>query len=97
MRLAADAAGGRSIEIETPVGPHKADFIILGTGFAVDVAARAELSGLARDITLWRDVFTPPDGEDPAIARRLGFDAVTLRGAAAFRVHLVPGIAQAWF
>lgn len=93
VRLAADAAGRQSIEIETPAGPHRADFVILGTGFAVDVAARPELSGLAPDIALWRDVFTPPDGEDPAIARRLGAHPYLGPG---FEYQPKPGLSAPW-
>ena len=41
-----------------------ADFLILGTGFGVDPLARKELDGYADKILLWRDRFTPPEGEE---------------------------------
>jgi FAD-dependent urate hydroxylase len=42
------------------------DFAIAGTGYDVDLAARAELADFQQDILLWRDRFVPPVGdEDP--------------------------------
>jgi len=40
------------------------DFVIAGTGYFVDPAARPELVGFAEHILLWRDRFTPPEGEE---------------------------------
>lgn len=40
------------------------DFLILGTGFTVDPLSRAEFGAAADDILLWRDVYTPPKGEE---------------------------------
>jgi hypothetical protein len=37
--------------------------VIAGTGYGVDLAARPELSGLAHEILLWRDRFTPTEDE----------------------------------
>ncbi|OSP54198.1 NAD(P)-binding domain-containing protein [Pseudoruegeria sp. SK021] len=46
------------------------DFLILGTGFSVDPMARTEFGAAAGDILLWRDVYTPPAGdEDPDLGR----------------------------
>ena len=39
------------------------DFVILGTGFRTDPAARTELGEAAGEILLWRDAYTPPDEE----------------------------------
>ncbi len=47
-----------------------AEFLILGTGFSVDVAAIPELGGLAPAIATWADRYTPPAGlERPEIGR----------------------------
>ena len=43
---------------------YEADFVILGTGFVIDPMARTEFGETAGEILLWRDVYTPPDGEE---------------------------------
>jgi cation diffusion facilitator CzcD-associated flavoprotein CzcO len=48
-------AGGRVLHV---------DYLILGTGFTVDPLARSELGPAAGEILLWRDVYTPPAGEE---------------------------------
>ena len=73
-----------------------ADFLILGTGFSVDVAAIPELSALAPAIVTWADRYTPPAGlERPEIGRfpwlgdgfeLVGRDAEASAGLS--RVHL---------
>jgi cation diffusion facilitator CzcD-associated flavoprotein CzcO len=40
------------------------DFAIAGTGYFIDPSARPELSDIAGQILLWRDCFTPPEGEE---------------------------------
>lgn len=40
------------------------DFLILGTGFVTDPMARTEFGDAAAAIALWRDVYTPPPGEE---------------------------------
>jgi cation diffusion facilitator CzcD-associated flavoprotein CzcO len=46
------------------------DFLILGTGFAVDMQLRPELAAFADDIALWRDAYTPPsEAADDTLAR----------------------------
>jgi cation diffusion facilitator CzcD-associated flavoprotein CzcO len=46
------------------------DHVLLGTGFTTDLSSRPELAGLAADVALWGDRFTPPLGEeDPTLAR----------------------------
>lgn len=40
------------------------DFIIAGTGYRVDVAARPELARFHRDISLWGDRYQPEAGEE---------------------------------
>lgn len=39
------------------------DYLILGTGFTVDPLSRTEFGPVAKQILLWRDVFTPPEDE----------------------------------
>lgn len=76
-----------------------AAFLILGTGYAVDVAAIPELAGLAPRIATWADRFTPPPGQErPELARFPWLDdgfaltALTARhpadAAALSRIHL---------
>ncbi|MBT5263570.1 MAG: NAD(P)/FAD-dependent oxidoreductase [Rhodospirillaceae bacterium] len=55
-------AGG--VEITTPKGLHQADFLIIGTGFEMDLKCRPELEGLADKIALWADRYTPAHGEE---------------------------------
>jgi len=39
------------------------DYVIAGTGYAVDLASCQELQDFADRILLWRDRYTPPEGE----------------------------------
>ena len=49
---------------------RSADFLIVGTGFAVDLAATPGLAALAPDIATWADHYRPPpELERPEIAR----------------------------
>lgn len=50
------------IRIETALGGHTADFVIVGAGFEMSPAARPELSDFADKIALWRDRYEPPAG-----------------------------------
>ncbi len=54
---------GDEIVVETPKGTMRFDFLVIGTGFLVDLARRPELAGFISDIALWRDRFTPPEDE----------------------------------
>lgn len=60
-RLVEDA-----VELATPKGIHRVDFVILGTGFAVDPRLRPELADFADEIALWRDRFNPAAEEQLA-------------------------------
>ena len=40
------------------------DFLILGTGFTAEPASRTEFGPVADRIELWKDVYTPPRGEE---------------------------------
>ena len=51
---------GDRVRGRTPEGDHVVDFVIAGTGYRHDPHTRAELTDLAGDIALWRDVYTPP-------------------------------------
>jgi cation diffusion facilitator CzcD-associated flavoprotein CzcO len=56
-----------AIVIESPAGRASYDFLIVGTGFSVDLKARPELARFAGEIALWQDRFTPPKGEENAL------------------------------
>lgn len=55
-----------AIEITTPKGTHVADFAISGTGFDMDVTARAEIVEAIPHIATWADRYTPPSGQEDA-------------------------------
>ncbi|MBE7637081.1 NAD(P)-binding domain-containing protein [Sneathiella sp. P13V-1] len=46
---------------KTSKGEFTADFVIFGTGYAMNMAAQDELKPFADDICLWRDIYTPPE------------------------------------
>jgi cation diffusion facilitator CzcD-associated flavoprotein CzcO len=54
---------GRRLLATTPQGQIAFDFVIAGTGYGVDLAARPELADFAHHILLWRDRFTPTEEE----------------------------------
>jgi cation diffusion facilitator CzcD-associated flavoprotein CzcO len=60
--ISAKVAGSHLVA-GTPQGEFDFDFAIAGTGYAVDLAAQPELQEFAEEILLWRDRFTPPEGE----------------------------------
>lgn len=43
---------------------HLFDFLILGTGYTINLAERRELAPFADKIALWKDRFAPPVGEE---------------------------------
>jgi len=51
---------GDEIVLSTRQGELRTDFLILGTGFRIEPAARTELGDAAEKILLWKDVYTPP-------------------------------------
>ncbi|MBS4074082.1 NAD(P)/FAD-dependent oxidoreductase [Ameyamaea chiangmaiensis] len=55
---------GDDIVVRTPKGDMVFDFLIVGTGFATDLALRPETAALAGRVALWRDRFSPPVGEE---------------------------------
>ena len=50
-----------------------ADFVILGTGFVIDLNEVPELKKLSKDILLWRDVVKGVSNENPATNELLSF------------------------
>ncbi|WP_319024811.1 NAD(P)/FAD-dependent oxidoreductase [Nisaea sediminum] len=67
--LSCDVRDGR-VEIVTPKRKLEADFLIVGTGFDIDLAAVPEFSDIAAHAALWRDRFQPPAGEEnPRLGR----------------------------
>ena len=61
---------GETMRLKSPHGWQEADFLILGTGFAVDLSLRPEFSEIAPAVATWADRYTPPRGEnDPAVGK----------------------------
>lgn len=54
---------GDAVEVQTARGPYTADFLICGTGIAMDFTRRPELHRIANDIARWADRYDPPAGE----------------------------------
>lgn len=48
---------GNEIVIDTPKGQHRVDFIVLATGFFVDMSKCGFLAPVADEIALWKDRF----------------------------------------
>lgn len=64
------AMEGERIRLVTPHHTGHYDFLIVGTGFSVDLGQRPELQRFADRIALWSDRYTPPAGEEnPILAR----------------------------
>lgn len=57
---------GDALRITTPVGELEADYLIVGTGFDMDMALRPELDGVAGHVARWSDRYAPPAGEENA-------------------------------
>lgn len=62
--IEAAAFGEDGIHLKTPNGLAGADFVIVGVGFAIDLAARPELNRIAPHIARWSDRYQPPPGEE---------------------------------
>jgi hypothetical protein len=61
---------GDALRVQTPAGPLDYDFLIAGTGIAVDLSLRPELAPLTPALATWGDRFEPPQGEhDDRLAR----------------------------
>ncbi|PXW28470.1 flavin-containing monooxygenase [Paraburkholderia caballeronis] len=57
-------AAGDKVEARVAGEPFAFDFVIAGTGYAIDVAARPELADFAARVLLWRDRYQPPAGDE---------------------------------
>ena len=57
----------RAIEVVTPNGVFHADFLIVGTGFVIDLTARPELCRIAPHIARWSDRYRPPASEENSV------------------------------
>lgn len=55
--------GGQAV-IETAQREVRADFVICGTGFDIDLSLRPELASLWPGVLLWRDRYVPPGPRD---------------------------------
>jgi FAD-dependent urate hydroxylase len=58
---------GDEIVVGTPLGDMRFHFLIVGTGFAIDLRLRPELAAIADKIAIWADRFIPPAGEESAL------------------------------
>ncbi|MFT8897870.1 MAG: NAD(P)/FAD-dependent oxidoreductase [Acetobacter sp.] len=58
---------GDDIVVTTPKGEMRFDFLIIGTGFTIDMALRPELAGIAGHVALWKERFTAPEDEPSAV------------------------------
>ncbi|MDR5759312.1 NAD(P)/FAD-dependent oxidoreductase [Caballeronia sp. LZ035] len=56
----------RRAVLNTPGESFAFDFVIAGTGYAIDLFARPELAEVAPHVCLWRDQYTPPPAEADA-------------------------------
>lgn len=61
------------IRLESSGRDYAFDFLILGTGFAVDMQQRPELASVIAHIALWGDVYTPPPESDDATLRQFPY------------------------
>ncbi|WP_169545035.1 flavin-containing monooxygenase [Sneathiella aquimaris] len=59
----------KNLTLTTQRGQFTGDFVIFGTGYAMDLQKQPELASLAADIRLWKDEFQPPSGgeDDPLL------------------------------
>lgn len=61
---------GDVVRLHTPKGVFEADFLIVGTGFDIDLARRTELAGIAGHAALWGERYAPPPAErNPRLER----------------------------
>lgn len=57
---------GGALQVSTSAGPIELDFLIFGTGFAIDWAARPMLRHIAPHVRPWAERWTPPAAEEDA-------------------------------
>lgn len=70
-KLKAATRAGDRVRLEVENGPSgDYDYLILGTGFRVDLAHEPLFAGVHADIALWQDRYAPPPGlERPHLGR----------------------------
>lgn len=69
-------ASGKGVLLDTPAGRIEADFVICGTGFETDLAARPELAEVAPLVATWDERYAPPESErNPRLGRYPYLDA----------------------
>lgn len=51
---------GGKVELQTPKGPISGDFLILGTGYAINIGDQPEFRDFADKVRLWQDQYSPP-------------------------------------
>ena len=61
--LVATRMEGKEIVIETAKGTHRADYMILGTGYTFNLSGCAQLGDIGPKIALWSDRYNPNDAE----------------------------------
>ncbi|MDL2172544.1 MULTISPECIES: NAD(P)-binding domain-containing protein [Asaia] len=59
--------GEKGIIVVTPHGEMSFDFLIIGTGFVLDLMRRPETRSFADAVALWRDRFVPPQGQSSSL------------------------------
>lgn len=75
IESARSSADGTAI-LETAAGDFDADFVICGTGFETDLAARPELRAAVPHIATWNDRYAPPaEHANPRLGRYPYLDA----------------------
>lgn len=61
---------GDAVRIDTPGGRIEADYLLVGTGFDMDLTLRPELDGVSGHVALWADCYAPPAEEaNPRLGR----------------------------
>jgi cation diffusion facilitator CzcD-associated flavoprotein CzcO len=59
-----------AVEIATPKGTHRADFLICGTGFEMNLSHRHEIAAAVPHVAAWADRYRPAAGDaDDRLAR----------------------------
>src|SRR5262249_21733285 len=58
------AAENGGVALHAASKEFRCDFVIVGTGYCVDLAARAELADFHDKVLLWRDRFAPSAGDE---------------------------------
>ncbi|MBL4739682.1 MAG: NAD(P)/FAD-dependent oxidoreductase [Sneathiella sp.] len=90
------AVAENHVKIETGAGDFSVDYVIFGTGYAMDLKAQPEIAPFFDDILLWKDCFAPKAGEEDETLERYpylgaGFEFLPKEpGTAAYleRLHL---------